>query len=109
MLKNKFTKLIALGAGISLLASCATTSNVKKDSSTPSDSIIEIEETTTEKVRKEPKPIAVQNTSNQKEKAFKELLSNIDLKVISSESDSGIVSSSKKSEFKVSVLSTKAS
>ncbi len=86
MLKNKFTNLIALGAGISLLASCATTSNVKKDSSTPSDSIIEIEETTTEKVRKEPKPIAVQNTSNQKEKAFKELLSNIDLKVISSPS-----------------------
>lgn len=81
MIKTKITKLLFIGASLSILASCATTKAVENaDSST---TIIEEEIPAVEKIKKEPKQISVQNTSNQKEIAFKELIDSIELKVTS--------------------------
>lgn len=77
MIKSKITSALILSAFTALIASCATT----KVTNTNSDSVeISVPETT-EKVRKEPKSIAVQNTSNQQEKKFRELLTSLEIKV----------------------------
>lgn len=78
MIKIKFTTIIALGAAVSLISSCATTKGVEN---TQTSTIETIESESTEKVKKEPKPISVQNTSNQQEKQFKELVDTLELKV----------------------------
>lgn len=72
------------------ITSCATTKSVTQEETKEiQDTTIisdEIEEDSivVEKVRKEPKPISVQNTSNQQEIEFKELLNKIELKIVSS-------------------------
>lgn len=92
MKKSKVSSLVAITAGTALLISCATTSNVSnKTSKSDSESLIEVEETVPEKVRKEPKPIVVQNTSNQKETEFKALLSSIELKVVSGQNTKKVI------------------
>lgn len=81
MIKTKITELLFIGASLSVLASCATTKAVENtDSST---TIIEEEIPAVEKIKKEPKQISVQNTSNQQEIAFKELVDSLELKVTS--------------------------
>ncbi len=80
MKKAKITELLFIGASLSILASCATTKAVEN---TDSSTIIEEEIPVVEKVRKEPKQISVQNTSNQQEIAFKELVDSLELKVTS--------------------------
>ena len=80
MIKAKITKLVFIGAGFSILASCVTTKAVED---TEPAAIIEEEIPAVEKIRKEPKQISVQNTSNQKEIAFKELVDSLELKVVS--------------------------
>lgn len=80
MIKAKITKLVFIGAGFSILASCATTKAVED---TEPAAIIEEKIPAVEKIRKEPKQISVQNTSNQKEIAFKELVDSLELKVVS--------------------------
>ena len=81
MKKAKITELLFIGASLSILASCATTKVVENTDS--SATIIEEEIPVVEKVRKEPKQISVQNTSNQQEIAFKELVDSLELKVSS--------------------------
>ncbi len=80
MIKQKTYGLIVIGLAISLFSSCVSTSGVKN---TDSETIVEDEVSVKEKVKKEPKQISVQNTSNQQEKAFKELVDSIEIKVIS--------------------------
>ena len=81
MKKAKITELLFIGASLSILASCATTKVVENTDS--SATIIEEEIPVVEKVRKEPKQISVQNTSNQQEIAFKVLVDSLELKVSS--------------------------
>lgn len=77
MIKSKLTSAIILSAFVAALASCATTKVADTNSET-----VEVTSTeTTEKVKREPKPISVQNTSNQQEKQFKALLSTLEIKV----------------------------
>ena len=54
MIKAKITKLVFIGAGFSILASCATTKAVED---TEPAAIIEEEIPAVEKIRKEPKQI----------------------------------------------------
>lgn len=78
MIKSKVTSAIILSAGIAVLASCATT---KAAENTNTSSIEVTEAPAGEKVKKEPKQISVQNTSNQQEKQFKAFLNTLELKV----------------------------
>lgn len=73
-------------AGLLLLASCATVSSAASSGSNDDDGLISQESTSQPegKIIKEPKPISVQNTSNQLETEFKNLLKRIELKVESS-------------------------
>lgn len=75
------TLFTLLGATLFFTA-CATT---------PKTSSAEITEEISEKTIREPKPITVQNTSNQKEKNFKELLNSFELKVVSKPNPKRIV------------------
>lgn len=88
---QELKNLLFVSAAFFLVASCATTSNTASSAEEADNTIItditeEIEQDTSSgsKVRKEPKPISVQNTSNQQETEFKELLKKIDIKVVSS-------------------------
>lgn len=89
---KKIKSLIFASVAVLIVTSCATTSNTSSSAADETDSSIitditeEIEQDSGSgsKVRKEPKPISVQNTSNQQETQFKELLKRIDIKVISS-------------------------
>lgn len=83
MIKTKITGLLFIGATLSILASCATTKAVE-NADVDTEAIIEEEIPAAEKIKKEPKQISVQNTSNQKEIAFKELVDSLELKVVSS-------------------------
>lgn len=83
MIKSKFSELLFIGLSLSLIASCATTKSASDDNKANTPVIEDITETVTEKVKKEPKQIAVKNTTNQQESAFKELVDSIELKVVS--------------------------
>ncbi len=78
MIKAKITRLLFIGASLLAIASCATTKAAENTDSTT----IDVEEVpAVEKIKKEPKQISVQNTSNQKEIAFKELVDSLDLEI----------------------------
>lgn len=85
MKKSKIFKTFLIATSLTTLFSCVST-GVSKSSSTENgnseDSFVEVNEPA-EKVKREPKPITVQNTSNQKEQNFKNMLKNLELKVIS--------------------------
>lgn len=80
MIITKITGVALIGIAVTALASCATTKAVENTNT----SSIEISEPEpTEKIKKEPKQISVQNTSNQQEKQFKALVDSLELKVTS--------------------------
>ncbi len=80
MIKAKITGLLFIGASLFAIASCATTKAAENTDSTT----IDVEEVpAVEKIKKEPKQISVQNTSNQKEIAFKELVDSLELEITS--------------------------
>lgn len=108
MIKRKFSKALLIAASAAILASCATapaskdtdktekidnatsgktekTENNDSSQDLQQDEMF-VEEPVVEKVRKEPKPITVQNTANHKETEFKALLETLELKIVSSPS-----------------------
>lgn len=84
MKKSKIITTFFITTAFSTLISCVST-GVSKPSTTEPDNSISVAEDNApaEKVKREPKPITVQNTSNQKEQNFKDLLKNLELKVVS--------------------------
>lgn len=83
MKKFRLFKVTTICLVSALLFSCASTPKTS-DSETVNDEDLTVSESSsTGKVIREPKPISVQNTSNQLEKNFKTVLENIELKVTS--------------------------
>ena len=81
---KKFTsgRVLMICAFAVFMASCATTPKTSGSQNQNDDdiSISEGVSTTEAKVRREPKPISVQNTSNQLEKSFKAKLDELEIK-----------------------------
>lgn len=103
---KKFTsgRVLMFCAFAVFMASCATTPKTSSSQNQNDDdiSISEGVSTTEAKVRREPKPISVQNTSNQLEKSFKEKLDELEIKVTASPKTT-VVEKSFNSPFTVQV------